>query len=257
MVRVERLGEPAQELLRLLAAGRRVSHGVLAEASGLEPAELRGALREAAESHLVEADEQDRYRFRHALLREVIHDDLLPGEHAELHLALARVLEQQRRREPGRPVPQRRARASLPVRGRSARGARGRGPRCARGRGGARARRGRAAARARAGHLGSRSGRRAARGGDAGRSCSAGSGTTCRPTTRTRARRRRSSVRSTRPTRSPIRMRQRASSSASRWSSGGSVRGPNRERRSIWRSRCSRTTTAPSARGSWPATPRS
>ena len=34
------------------------------------------------------------YRFRHALLREVVHDDLLPGEHAELHLALARALEQ-------------------------------------------------------------------------------------------------------------------------------------------------------------------
>ena len=33
------------------------------------------------------------YRFRHALLREVVHDDLLPGEHAELHLALARALE--------------------------------------------------------------------------------------------------------------------------------------------------------------------
>ena len=33
------------------------------------------------------------YRFRHALLREVVHDDLLPGERAELHLALARALE--------------------------------------------------------------------------------------------------------------------------------------------------------------------
>ena len=93
MVRVERLGEPTQELLRLLAAGRRVSHDVLAEASGLDPAALRAALREAAEAHLVDADPQDRYRFRHALLREVVHDDLLPGEHAELHLALARVLE--------------------------------------------------------------------------------------------------------------------------------------------------------------------
>ena len=35
----------------------------------------------------------DRYGFRHALLREVIYDDLLPGERAELHLRLARALE--------------------------------------------------------------------------------------------------------------------------------------------------------------------
>jgi len=103
MVRVERLCESAQDLLRLLSAGRRVSHDVLAEASGLEPAELRGALREAAEAHLLEADEQDRYRFRHALLREVVHDDLLPGEHAELHLALARVLERRVAEHPGDP----------------------------------------------------------------------------------------------------------------------------------------------------------
>ena len=34
------------------------------------------------------------YAFRHALLREVVYDDLLPGERAELHAALARALEQ-------------------------------------------------------------------------------------------------------------------------------------------------------------------
>ena len=44
---------------------------------------------------MIVADERGRYQFRHALLREVVHDDLLPGEHAELHLALARALEHQ------------------------------------------------------------------------------------------------------------------------------------------------------------------
>ena len=39
--------------------------------------------------HVIEADDDGNYAFRHALLREVVHDDLLPGEHAELHLALA------------------------------------------------------------------------------------------------------------------------------------------------------------------------
>src|SRR3954449_11116331 len=95
MVRVERLSEPGEEVLRLLSPGRMLSHDVLAQASGLGRAELRAVVREAAESNVIVADERGRYQFRHALLREVVHDDLLPGEHAELHLALARALEAQ------------------------------------------------------------------------------------------------------------------------------------------------------------------
>jgi DNA-binding CsgD family transcriptional regulator/tetratricopeptide (TPR) repeat protein len=95
MVRIERLSEPAQEVLRVLSAGRVLAHGVLAEASGIDGGALRSAVREAAESNVIVADARGRYQFRHALLREVVHDDLLPGEHAELHLALARALETQ------------------------------------------------------------------------------------------------------------------------------------------------------------------
>ena len=95
MVRIERLSEPAQEVLRLLSAARILSHDVLADASGLGGSELRAVVREAAESNVIVADARGRYQFRHALLREVVHDDLLPGEHAELHLALARALEAQ------------------------------------------------------------------------------------------------------------------------------------------------------------------
>jgi DNA-binding NarL/FixJ family response regulator/tetratricopeptide (TPR) repeat protein len=94
MLRIERLPGEAQELLRLLAAARRVDHDILAEASGMEPRELREALREAVAAHLIVADAEGRYSFRHALLREVVADDLLPGERAELHLALARTLEE-------------------------------------------------------------------------------------------------------------------------------------------------------------------
>ena len=46
-------------------------------------------MREAVEAQIVEALESGRFGFRHALLREVLYDDLLPGERAELHLALA------------------------------------------------------------------------------------------------------------------------------------------------------------------------
>jgi DNA-binding CsgD family transcriptional regulator len=99
MVRTERLPESAQEVLRVLAVAQRADHALLADASGLDAAELRTALREAAAGHLIVAGADGMYRFRHALLREVVHDDLLPGEHAELHLALARALE--RRAEAG------------------------------------------------------------------------------------------------------------------------------------------------------------
>jgi len=103
MVRIEALPQDAQEVLRVLAAGRRLDHTLLAQASGLESAALREALREAAAGHVIEADDEGNYAFRHALLREVVHDDLLPGEHAELHLALARAFEHRMQEQGGNP----------------------------------------------------------------------------------------------------------------------------------------------------------
>ena len=93
MVRVERLGAQSQEVLRLLAVSQRLPHDVLAEAAGLAPPDLREALREAVAAQLVVVDDEGRYAFRHALLREVVQEDLLPGEKSELHLTLARALE--------------------------------------------------------------------------------------------------------------------------------------------------------------------
>ncbi|HEX6020728.1 MAG TPA: AAA family ATPase [Solirubrobacter sp.] len=93
MLRIERLSEDAQELLRLLAAGRRLDHQILADASGADSRVLREALRDAVAAQLVVPDADGFYAFRHALLREVVVDDLLPGERAELHLSLARALE--------------------------------------------------------------------------------------------------------------------------------------------------------------------
>ncbi len=93
MVRIEALPPDAQELLRLVAVARRLDHALLADASTLDGTALRDGLREAVAGHVIVVDPDGRYGFRHALLREVVHDDLLPGEHAELHLALARALE--------------------------------------------------------------------------------------------------------------------------------------------------------------------
>src|SRR6185312_12995515 len=93
MVRIEQLSDAAQDVLRVLAVGQRVDHALLAEISGMDRTTLVGALREAVASHLVVAQSDDRYVFRHALLREVVADDLLPGERTELHRAFAAALE--------------------------------------------------------------------------------------------------------------------------------------------------------------------
>jgi ATP/maltotriose-dependent transcriptional regulator MalT len=94
MVRFERLEPRAQDVLRPVAVSQRASHELLASATGLQGSELAAALREAIAAQLIVVDDDGQYAFRHALLREVIYDDLLPGERAELHHALARCLEE-------------------------------------------------------------------------------------------------------------------------------------------------------------------
>jgi DNA-binding NarL/FixJ family response regulator len=102
ILRVEALPEPAQEVLRVVAAGQRLEHDVLREVSGLDGRPLREALRECVAHGLLVPDDGGRYAFRHALLREAVVDDLLPGEQIELHRALAQALERRLDEEPGR-----------------------------------------------------------------------------------------------------------------------------------------------------------
>jgi DNA-binding CsgD family transcriptional regulator len=94
MLRVERLSAPAQELIRWLACQPAADHALVAAVTGLDASELRDALREAVASHIVVTVREESYGFRHALLREVVYDDLLPGERIEMHGALARALEE-------------------------------------------------------------------------------------------------------------------------------------------------------------------
>jgi class 3 adenylate cyclase/DNA-binding CsgD family transcriptional regulator len=92
--RVQALPEPAQHMLEVVAvASRRVPHRLLASVAGLDDRQLDGALRAAVASQLlVTTPGEDGYDVRHALLREVIDADLLPGERARLHIALAHAL---------------------------------------------------------------------------------------------------------------------------------------------------------------------
>ncbi|MFY9930783.1 MAG: AAA family ATPase, partial [Streptosporangiaceae bacterium] len=86
---VRRLPEDTQEVLRVASAGGGViGHALLAVASELDDATLTRALRPAVVANVLHAQGDD-YAFRHELIREAVHDDLLPGEHGRLHARFA------------------------------------------------------------------------------------------------------------------------------------------------------------------------
>ena len=91
--RVERLSDPAQQVLRAAAvAGGGTADDLVRAASGLSDDAYEEALREAAGHQLLAPDGPDGFRFRHALLREAVYADLMPGERTRLHARLGRLL---------------------------------------------------------------------------------------------------------------------------------------------------------------------
>jgi DNA-binding CsgD family transcriptional regulator/tetratricopeptide (TPR) repeat protein len=111
LARIEGLSAATQRVLRIASvAGRRVQHDRLAVVSGLPVDELEQALREAVTHHVLVAaggeppgiSTDDAYVFRHALLREAIYRELLPGERSRLHAAYAALLADQSRGGPER-----------------------------------------------------------------------------------------------------------------------------------------------------------
>src|SRR5215204_3657758 len=92
--RVAALPEPAGQVLAVVAvAGREVSHRLLAAIVGLDDGALVESLRAAVASQLlITTAGGEGYEVRHALLREVVDADLLPGERARLHADLAQAL---------------------------------------------------------------------------------------------------------------------------------------------------------------------
>ena len=95
MARVERLPELTQRLLRLLASAVQPAHPpLIAAVAGLSEEELTEALRPAFAANVLVAGERETYRFRHALMREVVHGELLPGEHTRIYLRLAEALDE-------------------------------------------------------------------------------------------------------------------------------------------------------------------
>jgi ATP/maltotriose-dependent transcriptional regulator MalT len=92
--RVDQLGPEAQRLLSTAAVGGRwVSEQLLLAVSGLDEAAAFSGLREAVDAHLLVVDDAGRgYSFRHALARDAVYDDMLPGERVRLHAAYGEAL---------------------------------------------------------------------------------------------------------------------------------------------------------------------
>jgi DNA-binding CsgD family transcriptional regulator len=90
---VRRLPEDTQEVLRVASAGGATTgHQLLAAVSGLEDAALISALRPAVTANVLRV-QADGYAFRHELIREALHEDLLPGEHGRLHGRFAEAID--------------------------------------------------------------------------------------------------------------------------------------------------------------------
>jgi DNA-binding CsgD family transcriptional regulator/tetratricopeptide (TPR) repeat protein len=93
LARVELLSEDARRLLRAAAViDDHVDDELLAAVTGAALDTVTAALREAVLEQVLVLD-AGTCRFRHALVREALYDDLLPGERTRLHVATAGVLE--------------------------------------------------------------------------------------------------------------------------------------------------------------------
>jgi DNA-binding NarL/FixJ family response regulator len=102
--RVERVSDAAQQVLRAAAVeGRRgdddIVRDLVRDSSGLADHEYDAAVRELVAHQLLvagpgsDADESGAgYAFRHALLREAVYNDLMPGERTRLHARVAALL---------------------------------------------------------------------------------------------------------------------------------------------------------------------
>jgi len=90
---VRKLPEDTQEVLRVASTGGDTTgHALLAAVSGLDDAALTRAVRPAVTANVLQP-RGDGYAFRHELIREAVHEDLLPGEHGRLHSRFAEAID--------------------------------------------------------------------------------------------------------------------------------------------------------------------
>ncbi|MBO9627216.1 MAG: AAA family ATPase [Microbacterium sp.] len=95
LARFDRLGDDARQVVQVASGAERpVTHALVTRLVAFDGPRLDDAIREAALSGILVVADED-YRFRHALLREAVHGDLLPGERSRLHRVYAETLEAQ------------------------------------------------------------------------------------------------------------------------------------------------------------------
>lgn len=94
LARIDDLERSTVDVLRAAAViGRDWDERLAAAALGIEAPAVRPALREATAQFVIEpSPDGRRYRFRHALLREAVYDELLPGDRVDLHRRIADAL---------------------------------------------------------------------------------------------------------------------------------------------------------------------
>jgi DNA-binding CsgD family transcriptional regulator/tetratricopeptide (TPR) repeat protein len=92
-VRMRRASEPVRRLLPYAAAiGRPAAADLLGAAAGLDEPGLSVALREAVDHHLLAHRRDGTFAFRHDVMRQAVYADLLGGERAAVHAAVAEAL---------------------------------------------------------------------------------------------------------------------------------------------------------------------
>jgi DNA-binding CsgD family transcriptional regulator len=94
--RVDRLGEPARQALRLAAvAGRRFDFALLQALLGLDERVVLAIVKELIAAQLVVEEGDDQLAFRHALTRRAVYADLLRRERRAFHAQVLETLERQ------------------------------------------------------------------------------------------------------------------------------------------------------------------
>ncbi|MBO0980676.1 AAA family ATPase [Microbacterium sp. SD291] len=94
LARFDRLGDDARRVVKVVSGSEQpLTHQLFACLVDLPEERVEEAVREASLSGILVVGD-DTYRFRHALLREAVHGDLLPGERSRLHRAYAEALEE-------------------------------------------------------------------------------------------------------------------------------------------------------------------
>ncbi|NQX14057.1 AAA family ATPase [Microbacteriaceae bacterium VKM Ac-2855] len=93
LARYDTMSEQTQRMLRLLSAGGTcVEHSLFTAVYPGDAGEIDAAAHEAIAGGVLAADGTE-YTFRHALVRDAIHEELLPGERVRVHTDFARALE--------------------------------------------------------------------------------------------------------------------------------------------------------------------